>query len=66
MKLDYVKLNDMIKKADAVYVRCQTCEHDGAYIRTTKAYLRRAIQEQPHYFDADRFDLSPYGGLYIN
>ena len=66
MKLDYVKLNDMIKKADAVYVWCQTCEHDGTYIRTTKAYLRRAIQEQPHHFDADRFDLSPYGGLFIN
>ena len=66
MKLDYSKINDMIKKADAVYVFVQTCEDDGVYIRTTKAYLRKAIKEQPHYFDADRFDVTEFGGLYIN
>ena len=66
MKLDYIGINQLIKKADAVYIWCQTCEHDGTYIRTTKAYLRRAINEAPNLFDADKFDLTPYGGLYVN
>ena len=66
MKLDYVKLNDMIKKAKWVHVYVQTCEDDGVYIQTTKTHLRKAMQEQPHHFDADRFDLTPFGGLYVN